>query len=269
MGLEQLVFRGRYSRDDLANFLGYSGREALTSGVICPANSNEIVLIVNRASRPDFPQYMNEFDGEILKMDGRKDHVYDQRLASPSPNDVIRLFFREGRRGLFTYYGRMKLLRYELSADKPSRFTFRAIEVLNDTGDAGGPGHKSDDSFVALPEGSKKLAKHVEYERNPKNRAAAIRKHGHGCVVCGIRFDAVYGPELAKSYIEIHHAVSISKLDGRAPNIDDLVPLCANCHRMAHRRLGEIVPIQELKDLYESRRSPRTAATGHMYPATV
>ena len=164
MGLQQLIFRDRYSRDDLAKLLRYPGREALTSGVICPANSNEIVLIVNRESRPDFPQYTNDFDGEILNMDGRKDHVYDQRLASDSANDVIRLFFRERRRGLFTYYGRMKLLGYELFTDQPSRFTYRTIDVLNDAGDGGGPGHNSENAFEGLPEGSKKLARHVEYE---------------------------------------------------------------------------------------------------------
>jgi 5-methylcytosine-specific restriction protein A len=70
--------------------------------------------------------------------------------------------------------------------------------------------------------------------------------------VCGVRFDAIYGPELARGYIEIHHTVSITKLNHKAPNIDDLVPLCANCHRMAHRRRGEIVPIPELKKIIQS-----------------
>jgi hypothetical protein len=31
----------------------------------------------------------------------------------------------------------------------------------------------------------------------------------------------------------------------------DLVPLCANCHRMAHRRRASVTPINELKALIE------------------
>lgn len=61
-----------YSRREIAEMLGYRGFEALTSGVICPLNSREIILFVNRESRPDLPQYSNHFDGEVLEADGRK-----------------------------------------------------------------------------------------------------------------------------------------------------------------------------------------------------
>ena len=50
-------------------------------------------------------------------------------------------------------------------------------------------------------------------------------------------FAAVYGA-IGYGYIEIHHVVPVSRMvagyvvDPRS----DLIPLCANCHAMVHRR---------------------------------
>src|ERR1019366_9144246 len=48
------------------------------------------------------------------------------------------------------------------------------------------------------------------YERNPRNRAAAIRAHGTTCVACGFNFDTFYGAAYAHSYIEVHHLQSLA-----------------------------------------------------------
>ncbi|NKX54377.1 HNH endonuclease [Arthrobacter mobilis] len=81
------------------------------------------------------------------------------------------------------------------------------------------------------------------YERSRANRAIAIEFHGTTCKVCGFNFTAAFGPA-AKDYIEIHHLVPVSSMEG--PGIvnprSDLVPLCANCHRMAHRRWPPFTP---------------------------
>ncbi len=254
MSLDELNVGDQYSRHDIADRLGFKGHEALTAGVICPANAADILLFVNQDSRPDLHEYRNSFDGESLVIDGRTDHAYDNRLiASVTDGSPVRLFFREKRRGNFTYFGLMRLEEYELKQEHPSRFRFRALETRTDTGESGGPGHQaSDDAFLG-PEGKQRLATHVKYERDPNNRKAALNKHGRACVVCGFRFDRAYGPELARSYIEVHHTVSITKLGGRPPTVNELIPLCANCHRMAHRRPGEIVPIDELRAIYKSR----------------
>jgi hypothetical protein len=247
MALEDLIVGSKYNRHHIAQNLGYRGAEALMSGVNCPVNSKQIILFVNRESRPDLPEYKNDFDGEVLQMDGRKDHLYDDRLLeSANDGSSVRLFFRDGRTGDFTYFGIMRLLDCEQKQDKPSRFRFVATELI---GDGGGPGHDDSDNAFLGAEGKKKLGMHVRYERNQKNREAALRRHGGACVACGLNFDKVYGPELARSYIEVHHTVSVTKLDATPPKIEDLVPLCANCHRMAHRRKGEIVPIQELQGI--------------------
>lgn len=75
------------------------------------------------------------------------------------------------------------------------------------------------------------------YERRAEDRRQAIALHGPNCQACGFDFEATYGPEGA-GVVHVHHTVPVSRLewnyelDPRA----DLVPLCPNCHYMAHRR---------------------------------
>lgn len=76
----------------------------------------------------------------------------------------------------------------------------------------------------------------TRYERNPANRAAAIAVHGVRCSVCGFDFLSAYG-ELGRGFIEIHHTVPVSTMGGGyiVDPATEMVPLCANCHRMVHR----------------------------------
>lgn len=86
-------------------------------------------------------------------------------------------------------------------------------------------------------------------ERDPNVRQACIDRYGSRCAVCGFDFNAVYGP-VGAGYIEVHHLLPISLTDSEHEvNPDDLRPLCANCHAMAHRRRPEPFSIDELKQL--------------------
>ena len=66
------------------------------------------------------------------------------------------------------------------------------------------------------------------------------------CAVCGFSFWEQYG-ELGREYIEAHHIVPLSKLDGeQKTKISDLAPLCANCQRMIHRLDGSVEALRNL-----------------------
>ena len=75
------------------------------------------------------------------------------------------------------------------------------------------------------------------YERNKRNRLHALAIHGCSCKACGFEFADRYGPK-ATGYIEVHHITPVSELGpGYMINPEtDLIPLCANCHRVAHMR---------------------------------
>lgn len=92
-----------------------------------------------------------------------------------------------------------------------------------------------------FPEGKQKLRTHLMRERNPKVIREAKRryKEKHGrlfCQVCGFDFVKVYG-DIGEDYIEGHHTKPISDSDGEnVTMIDDIALLCANCHKMVHRK---------------------------------
>lgn len=88
-----------------------------------------------------------------------------------------------------------------------------------------------------LPEGARIRIEANRYERDRRNRAAALMIHGYACKACRLRMDDRYGAAAA-GLIEVHHVTPVSEL-GAGYIIDpsrDLVPLCPNCHAVAHRR---------------------------------
>ncbi len=99
-------------------------------------------------------------------------------------------------------------------------------------------------------EGKKTVYYTTKYERNSKNRDAAIRIHGTKCMICGFDFEQKYG-ELGKGYIEVHHIKPLSSLEEEVvinPETD-LICVCSNCHRMLHRFQKYIVSVEELQQI--------------------
>lgn len=77
-------------------------------------------------------------------------------------------------------------------------------------------------------------------ERDPairRRKLEHLAKTGRprDCEVCGFNFDRVYGADHAVGYVEVHHVVPLHVSGLTTTRLDDLVVLCANCHRMLHR----------------------------------
>lgn len=88
------------------------------------------------------------------------------------------------------------------------------------------------------------------YERNPKLRAEAIRIHGTTCKACGFNFGKAYG-DYAEGFIHVHHLKPMSTNKGPTTVTPktDLVPVCANCHAVIHRRRDMTLSIEELRSM--------------------
>ncbi len=87
------------------------------------------------------------------------------------------------------------------------------------------------------------------YERNQKARLECIKHHSDNCFVCGFNFGKFYG-DTAKGFIHVHHKTQLADI-GREYKVDpinDLVPLCANCHSIIHLA-KPMLTIEELKKL--------------------
>lgn len=91
--------------------------------------------------------------------------------------------------------------------------------------------------MIGYVEGGATQSQSTRYERDRRNRAAAIAIWGYKCRACGLDFGDRYG-NAAKGFIEVHHTTPISVLepDTVINPARDLVPLCSNCHAVAHRR---------------------------------
>jgi 5-methylcytosine-specific restriction protein A len=82
---------------------------------------------------------------------------------------------------------------------------------------------------------------HLIRERNRKlvaaKRKQVLKQYGKlGCEVCSFDFSVQYG-EHGNGFIECHHIKPVASLvPGDKTHIDDLALVCANCHRMIHRR---------------------------------
>ncbi|MGP9507001.1 HNH endonuclease, partial [Psychrobacter sp. AOP7-D1-15] len=106
------------------------------------------------------------------------------------------------------------------------------------------------DSLESFSEGEKSKRYVTKYERNPKYRKQAIAIHGNSCAACGFNFGNFYG-EYAEGFIHVHHIIPVSEFD-TPKDIDpetDLIPLCANCHSVVHRKKDKTLSILEIKNL--------------------
>lgn len=104
-------------------------------------------------------------------------------------------------------------------------------------------------------EGAAYQALVTRYERSKLNREACIGLRGARCLACGFDFERVYG-EVGTGFIEIHHVESIALMEAntKLDPATDLVPLCSNCHSMAHKRRPVPFTVDEIKSMIESAR---------------
>ena len=104
-------------------------------------------------------------------------------------------------------------------------------------------------SVLGFAEGAASIHRVTRYERDQRNRAAAIAIWGSNCQACELDFATRYG-EAAEGLIEVHHTTPVSAM---APGTvvspaKDLVPLCPNCHSVAHRR-DPPYTVQEIRSM--------------------
>lgn len=105
-------------------------------------------------------------------------------------------------------------------------------------------------------EGAKHQETVTRYERDRGNRKDCIAHYGYVCQVCGLNFEEAYG-ELGKEFIEVHHLHPVSQGECKVNPIEDLVPLCSNCHSMIHR-MDDVSDWKGLKEIYLANKSRQT-----------
>jgi len=106
-------------------------------------------------------------------------------------------------------------------------------------------------------EGSVKQVLVNRYERDLTAREECIRHYGTVCSACKLDLNTAYG-EVAAGFIHVHHLIKLSTLgpDYVLNPVDDLRPVCPNCHAIIHRR-DPPYSIGDVQRFMESGRSGR------------
>ncbi len=75
------------------------------------------------------------------------------------------------------------------------------------------------------------------YERNTQARNVCIEHYGAKCIVCDFVFEEKYG-EIGKGFIHVHHIKPLAEIGSeyKVDPVNDLCPVCPNCHAMLHMR---------------------------------
>ena len=104
-----------------------------------------------------------------------------------------------------------------------------------------------DHSDESVPEGAVRQILVNVYERSAELRRKCIEHWGTQCIACKFDFGSRYG-HLGEGFTHVHHLTPLAETaaNHEVDPINDLRPLCANCHAIVHRRrpalsLGELV----------------------------
>jgi 5-methylcytosine-specific restriction protein A len=95
--------------------------------------------------------------------------------------------------------------------------------------------YSSDAEVQLYIEGTRRKVVASRLERSASARAACINAKGVRCLCCRLDFGERYG-DFGRGFIHVHHQELLAGGGRRETNpIDDLFPVCPNCHAMLHR----------------------------------
>ena len=196
-------------------------------------------------------------DAEILR--GRRDTYFSQKVRNLKSHDALT------RRGLaiYEFRGRWRITDKGLQYVQENKPVFEAMrsqgfrkrdirrEIERDVPD------------VIIEEGAMEMRMGRQRERSQRLREAAVRafrQKGDGrllCEACRFDFERKYG-EHGRGFIEIHHKKPVHEIEitGSRMRLREALtrvsPVCANCHRIIHRKRGEMLPIEKLKGIIKT-----------------
>lgn len=197
-------------------------------------------------------------DSEPLK--NRNDDKFSQKVRNLGSHKTLE------NRGFVTIEGSGKLRRYQITeagclflknyqADLRTLDIFPYEDKILPLAAMHEPRSFSILSEYGFEEGRYHDSNTKKRSRSSKLRSIAVEHFTvNGCIkcqACTFDFDATYGKELSDGFIEIHHLKPICLYDDEdiqatlEKKLDNLAPVCSNCHSIIHRRVP-CLPILEL-----------------------
>jgi predicted HNH restriction endonuclease len=196
--------------------------------------------------------YNNQFVGNELVWFGKnRSKIETASIQSLiSPIGKVYIFTRTSNKDPFMYAGIGKAKSVEDTS--PVKIVWEYVD-------------ENEFSPVVLPEEVLKVQKYREgvtkqisvnvYERNPEARRKCIEHYGTSCCVCQFEFLKFYG-QIGEDFIHVHHLKPLSEIgqDYELEPIEDLRPVCPNCHAMLHRKKPPYT-IEELRYIIQKTKT--------------
>lgn len=112
----------------------------------------------------------------------------------------------------------------------------------------------SDD--LSFWEGDTKEVALTTYERDPAARRECINHYGAICYICKFNYGERFGQQFA-GLIHVHHRVPLNKIrHGYTVNpINDLIPVCPNCHLALHSKEDGYYTPEELIEILGEKKT--------------
>jgi predicted HNH restriction endonuclease len=164
------------------------------------------------------------------------------------PRASVHIFWRADNDRPFVYAGQATASSVRDVSPVEVLWAFEPISL--DAGYRSGDEVLSTSTFV---EGAARTITVNAYERNPAARRACLAHHGCRCRVCDLSFEERYG-EIGREFIHVHHVVPLATVSSEytVHPIQDLLPVCPNCHAMLHRH-DPPMTVEELRTILNDR----------------
>ena len=132
-----------------------------------------------------------------------------------------------------------------------ARFVSRAVAFFVDVARSIPGSNASEEQVDIFPrcENRQMVRAHLRRERSSLLATECKIRDDYVCQVCEMDFTSAYG-SLGKDFAEAHHIVPLSQIDDQVrTTLEDLVTVCANCHRMLHRMDGKPGDVKKLSTI--------------------
>jgi 5-methylcytosine-specific restriction endonuclease McrA len=228
----------------LDRFTGYPERKFFAC--FRAESRRRITAISKQVNRRLWPVHTIEVDD----INDGKVFALKQQLRGSQFNSPIRENYSNGK----TFYGIYDPTK-STSAPINEHFVSRAVAFFEDV-IRSLPGAAAEDEHREIYprcESRRQVASHLRRERSKLLAAECKIRDGFECQACGFRFEMVFG-KLGAGFAEAHHLVPLARLrETVLTQLEDLVTVCSNCHRMLHRMDGNRGDLARLQKLVKRR----------------
>lgn len=241
----------KYTRKDIYEILNVPENRqkgAWNTGYREYEGSIYIFVNVNTPGR-EGTDHNNKWEGDILHWNAKAASDIHQKTIRELMDPAItkHVFTRTDNRAPFIYEGKAAVFSFKDKIPVQIDWEFHSLNDIDNL-------CESEETSYAAEKYTRTQIIHVNsYERNREARRICIGYHGCKCKICGFDYEKFYG-KYAENFIQVHYIkpeIEIGE-DYVFDPIRDMIPVCANCHSVIHRK-KRMLTVEEIKAMVHKK----------------